>query len=196
MANKKILHKKKAERLNKVKQIKEQKERLQERKRLIPLAKAFALWIVLVMIVSLPAFKDAFAKFFIGFTTDAVVIVSKLFFIPIERLGDQLISISGFKLNIIYECTAYNFYVFVLPLVIFSKWTIRQKVVNLFVFLISIVLANSFRFIIMGYIGNWFPRLFHSIHDYVWNIIFGLLIFLIWFLLEKRSSQKQKANVP
>lgn len=194
MTNKKVLNKKKEERLKKVKLVKEKKDRLQERKRLLPLAKAFALWIILVLIVSLPAFKDAFAKLFIDFTTDTVVIVSKLFFIPIEKLGDQLISISGFKLNVIYECTAYNFYVFVIPLVLFSSWTIMQKIINLFIFLLSIVLANSFRFIIMGYIGNWFPGLFHSIHDYVWNIIFGLLIFLIWFLLEKYSNRTPKTN--
>ncbi|MCD4694602.1 MAG: exosortase/archaeosortase family protein [Bacteroidales bacterium] len=189
MAGKKVINRKKEERLKKVQKVQEKKERTVERKRLLPLIKAFVLWIVLVLIVSIPALKDTFAKFFIDFTTKTVVLVSKLFFVPVQDLGNQLISVAGFQLNIIYECTAYNFYIFVIPLVIFSNWTIKQKFFNLFVFLLSIIFANAFRFIIMGYIGNWFPKLFESVHDYVWNIIFGLMIFIIWFLLEKRSKQ-------
>lgn len=194
MTPKKIINKKKEERLKKAKKNQQKKEQKLERQRLLPLIKAVILWIILILIASIPTFKDTFAEFFISYTAQTVVIAGKLFFIPIEDLGSQLIAVDGFKLNIIYECTAYNFYLFVIPLVVFSNWTIKQKIFNLFIFLLSIVLANTFRFIIMGYIGNWFPKLFHSIHDYVWNIIFGLLIFSIWFLLEKRSKQPRNSQ--
>jgi exosortase/archaeosortase family protein len=189
LAAKKVIHKKKAERLKRKQKALEKQEKSQERKRLLPLAKAFAVWIIMVLIVSIPALKDDFAKFFIDFTTQTVLILGKILFIPIEDLGNQLISVAGFDLNIIYECTAYNFYVFVIPLVFFSNWTFWKKLVSLLVFLLSIIVANAFRFIIMGYIGKSFPRLFESIHDYVWNIIFALMVFLIWYLLERRSKQ-------
>lgn len=32
----------------------------------------------------------------------------------------------------------------------------------------------------MGYIGKYKPEYFHYIHDYLWNILFGFFVFLIW----------------
>lgn len=185
--------KKKEERLLKRKRAKEKEEKALERKRLYPLVKTFLLWIFFVFIANLPALKDQFAEFFINFTTKSVLLLSKLMFIDVAQLDTHLISVNNFRLNVIYECTAYNFYLFVIPLAIFSKWELKNKVINLIIFLAVIIVANVFRFIIMGQIGLHFPSLFDAIHDYLWNIIFGLLVFSLWYFLNKRSRLNMEA---
>ena len=183
---------KKEERLQKRKKQLERHQKLNDRKRLLPLAKAFILWVIMVFIVNFPQFKDHFAGFFIEFTTRMVLFFSRLLYLPVVRVSDQIIAVSDYRMNIIYECTAYNFYVFVIPLILFSKWPMKNKLINLLIFLGSIIIANVFRFIVMGYIGQWYPEFFHSLHDYIWNIIFGLLIFLLWILMERKVRTSQK----
>lgn len=148
--------------------------------KLLPLIKAFAFWFLLVLIVHIPGVKENFRNMVVGFTTSSTVMLGKLLFIPIKRLGFSTITVDGFSMQIIVECTAYNFYLFAIALAFFANWKFRHKLINLLIFFGVIFLVNNLRFFAMGYVGRNYPELFDTTHDYIWNILFGFMIFGVW----------------
>ena len=164
--------------------------------KLLPLIKAFALWFILVLIVHIPGIKEGFRNMFVGFTANSTVILGKMLFIPVQKLSFSTISVSGFSMEIIVECTAYNFYLFAIALVVFANWSIIHKMINLPIFLGVIFLTNNLRFFAMGYIGRYYPELFHTTHDYVWNILFGFMIFGVWAWRDKINNPDFKPKEP
>lgn len=154
-------------------------------KKLMPLIKSFALWFLMVIIIHLPGIREDFRTLFVGFTTGSSVVLGKILFLPIARTGFSTIVVNDFPMEIIVECTAYNFYLFALALVIFANWSTLNKFINLGIFLVTIFLVNNVRFFAMGYIGKQYPELFDTTHDYVWNILFGFMIFGLWAWRDK-----------
>lgn len=157
-------------------------------KKLLPLIKAFVLWFILIAILHIPGIKQDFRDLIVGFTTSSSVFIGKLFFLPVERLATSTFSVAGFSMEIIVECTAYNFYLFALTLSIFANWKPRHKLINLLIFILVIFFVNNLRFYAMGYIGHNYPELFDSTHDYVWNILFGFMIFGIWAWRDQKNN--------
>lgn len=145
-----------------------------------PLLYAMIAWLGINTIIHLPFLKKAVNDIFVSFTLNAAVIFGKLIFIPVERLDFPRISVGGFNMIVVMECTAYNFYIFVIFLSLFSPGTWKTKIVNLLIFLSTIFVINNFRFYTMGLIGKNYPEYFHNVHDYMWNILFGVFIFMIW----------------
>jgi exosortase/archaeosortase family protein len=156
--------------------------------KLLPLIKAFALWFLLVLIVHIPGIKEAFRNLFVGFTTNSTIAMGKLFFIPIQKLGFSTISLDGFSMEIIVECTAYNFYLFAIALAVFANWQFKHKLINLLIFIVVIFLTNILRFFAMGYVGRYYHQIFDTTHDYVWNILFGFMIFGVWAWRDKLNN--------
>lgn len=157
-------------------------------RKLMPLIKSFALWFLLVIIVHLPGIRDDFRNMFVGFTTGATEVMGKLFFLPVVRTGFSSLTVDGFALEIIVECTAYNFYLFALALAVFANWSAFHKFINLIIFFATIFIVNNIRFIAMGYIGRYYPDLFNTTHDYIWNILFGFMIFGLWAWRDKVNN--------
>ena len=83
-------------------------------------------------------------------------------------------------MEIIVECTAYNFYLFAIALALFANWSVKHKIINLLIFFSVIFFTNILRFFAMGYIGRYYPQFFDTTHDYIWNILFGFMIFGVW----------------
>lgn len=156
--------------------------------KLMPLIKAFILWFVLIAIVHIPGIKQDFRDIFVGFTTTTTVLMGNLFFLPIERLGFSTFTVDGFTMEIIVECTAYNFYLFAIALTIFANWKPMHKLINFLIFVVVIFFTNNLRFFAMGYIGRNYPDFFSTTHDYVWNILFGFMIFGVWAWRDKANN--------
>ncbi len=165
-------------------------------KKLLPLIKAFALWFILIMLVHIPGIREEFGDLVVGFTTSSTVGLGKILFLPIQRLGFSSISVDGFPMSIIVECTAYNFYLFAIALVIFSNWNLKHKFINLGIFIVITFLLNNLRFYAMGYVGRNYPDLFETTHDYVWNILFGFMIFGVWAWRDQISNPDFKPKDP
>jgi exosortase/archaeosortase family protein len=163
-------------------------------KKLMPLIKAFALWFVMVIIVQLPGIKEAFRDFIVGATTSSTMALGKILFIPIERTGFSSIKVNDFAMSIIVECTAYNFYLFAIALAIFAEWKWKDKLINFLIFLAVIFFVNNLRFFAMGYVGRHYPEFFDTTHDYVWNILFGFLVFGIWAWRDTKTNIHLKAR--
>jgi len=100
--------------------------------------------------------------------------------IPVESPAFPKITVAGYTMQVIMECTAYTFYIFVFYLSILSPVKWYQRLITLVVFMLSVFVVNNFRFYTMGFIGKYYVDIFHQVHDYFWNILFGFLVFLIW----------------
>lgn len=165
-----------------------QQARKQYLDKLKPLIYAFASWFALLAILHLPPIKDVLREIMVGFTHRSALVAGKILFLPISDKGSPILDYGGFGMRVILECTAYNFYLFALMISVFSQWSTRHKLINLFLFIASVFVMNNARFLIMGAIGKHHPHLFHHIHDYFWNIFFGLLIFLIYIWADQRAG--------
>jgi exosortase/archaeosortase family protein len=159
----------------------------------LPLVIAVALWLIISAILHLPAFRSEVQEFFISFTLNSAISFGKLLFIPVESYIFPKITVSGYTMEVIMECTAYNFYIFVFCLSLLSpvKWT--QRLLTMLIFVAAIFVVNSFRFYTMGFIGKHYNHLFHDIHDYLWNILFGFMVFLIWLWRYRDAGVKKEA---
>lgn len=164
-----------------------QKEKLHKKeinkkllKQLIPLLIAVFLWFLTLMVLHLPSIKNDVGYFFIKFTLDSALIFGKALFIPMSSSNFPYITVDGYTMQIVMECTAYNFYIFVFYLSLLSPVSVKQRLLTLAIFIAAVFIVNNMRFVTLGLVGNNMPGLFHYIHDYLWNILFGFMVFLIW----------------
>ncbi len=172
-----------------------QKQRRQELiQRLKPLIFALLLWVALSAIIELPPFKEKVYSFFLHFTTHAAYWFSRLIFMPLEMPEVPFLSARGFRMQVVMECTAYNFYLFAISLVIFARWPLRHKFTSLGIFLLAIFVLNNLRFVTMGYLGSYRPELFDPVHDIVWDVLFGFAVFGLWAWRE--TTAKTTGSVP
>lgn len=146
----------------------------------IPLIIAVSLWLVTLSVLHLPSIKDDVQFFFTSFTINSTVLVGKLLFIPVTSYNYPNITVDGFTMQVVMECTAYNFYIFVIYLSLLSPVKLKQRLITLAIFLSAVFIVNNMRFILLAYIGQYSARMFHYLHDYLWNILFGLMVFIIW----------------
>lgn len=196
MANSKIKKEQKA-----IKQLQQQKrkELLLE---LLPLGKSFALWIVLVIIVAWDyTNKQWFSMLFIDFTTYLSYGLSKIMFIPAKVLGSgtgmvttievtyRSIVIGGYPMIIELECSAYHAYLAMIALVVFSKWTNKQKIAAGSILFVTLAIINSLRIVMLGIIGRKMPQVFDFMHDYFWNILLVVIIWGLWEIVNKRIAR-------
>jgi len=196
MANSKI---KKEQRALKQLQQQKRKELLSE---LLPLGKSFALWIVLVIIVAWDyTNKQWFSMLFVDFTTYLSYGLSKIMFIPAKVLGSgtgmvttievtyRSIVIGGYPMIIELECSAYHAYLAMIALVVFSKWTNKQKITAGSILFVTLAIINSLRIVMLGVIGRKMPQVFDFMHDYLWNILLVIIIWGLWEIVNKRIAR-------
>ncbi|HPR31160.1 MAG TPA: exosortase/archaeosortase family protein [Prolixibacteraceae bacterium] len=193
---------------NPKKKISEKAEKQRKRKELfnelLPLIKAFVLWMVLVAIVAWDyTNKQWFSMVFVDLTTYLSHGLAKAMFIPSRIVGDgtgmvttlvvnyKSIVISNYPMIIEIECSAYHAYLAMISLVLFSRWPIKQKLIigsGLFVLLAVI---NSLRIVMLGVVGRKYPQIFNVMHDYVWNILLVIVIWGLWELANKYMNRKK-----
>jgi exosortase/archaeosortase family protein len=173
---------------------------------LLPLIKAFALWIILVIAVAIDyTYQRWFSMIFIDLTTYLTYGLAKIMFIQAEILGNGLtmvttleiyyksILISNYSLMIELECSAYHAYLAMISLVIFSAWTNKQKLwIGSLLFGI-LALVNSLRIILLGLLGKHYPEIFNLMHDYIWNILLVIMLWGLWELANQRIRKVESA---
>jgi exosortase/archaeosortase family protein len=182
----------------KLKEISKQqrKELLHE---LLPLGKSFLLWIVLVVIVAWDYTNHQwFSMAFVNYTTYLSYGLAKAMFLQAALLGDgantvttlvvnyKSIMIHNYPMIVELECSAYHAYIAMIALVAFSRWTIKQKLVNGAIIFGLLSFINSLRIVMLGVIGRSYPQIFNIMHDYIWNILLVIVIWGIWELMNRR----------
>lgn len=171
-------------------------------KQLLPLAKSFGVWMVLVAIVAVDYTNGRwFSMYFVHFTTDLSILLSKIFFIPVEFIGGNpdkmsmadssygMLLIAGYPLKIGIECTAYHAYFALIALVLFSDWKLKDKFIYGAVILVILAILNSVRIVFLGVIGEKFPAILDVMHDYIWNILLVIILWGLWELSNKRFAK-------
>lgn len=169
---------------------------------LLPIAKAFGLWILLVVIVVVDYTNHRwFSMLFIDFTTQLTYLLAKLFHIPVQLGGSGLtmmttlevnyrnITIDHYPMLIELECSAYHTYLAIVSLVVFSSWKLKHKFSIGATLIVILSIVNSFRIIILGVLGQKYPALFNVLHDYIWNILMVIVILIIWDFSNRKFQQ-------
>jgi exosortase/archaeosortase family protein len=95
--------------------------------------------------------------------------------------SDDILYTNGFPLRIAGECTALN-YILILTLAIlfYSRHSLLYRLSGIAVATVILVLLNAIRLIVLGLIGPISLDLTIFVHEYVWAVIFALLVFAIW----------------
>jgi len=171
---------------------------------LMPLIKAFGLWLFLVGIVAIDYIKLRWiSMLFVHFTTYLTYGLSKVLFVPVRLFGQgtfnigvfegsyDSIMISSYPMIIELECSAYQAYLAMVALIIFAKWELRSKIFWGSIIFGILAFINSLRIVLLGVLGQKFPALFDLIHDYVWNI---LMVVILWGLYEFVNNRLTKKH--
>ncbi len=167
-------------------------------RRLKPLLWAFVAWFVVNTIVRLPGIGEPFEAFWVHFTTISAYWFGKIFFLPVDMPQVPYLTVNGFAMEVVMTCTAYTFYLFALALIVFSRWPLKHKLTSLATIVPGIFILNNLRFISMGYLGSYRPEYFEVVHDIIWNVLFGFIVFGLWAWRElsaERSLQQVKATL-
>ena len=173
----------------------QQKEKTRQLLRyLSPLLWAFATWFLLITLIHAPFIKNPVQVAFVNFTTNSAYYLGRLFLLPVEMPEMPILRVNGFAMQVVMECTAYNFYLFGIVLTLFARWPARHKLISLGIFLLFIFIFNNLRFISMGYLGSFRPDLFDVVHDTVWNVLFGFFVFGIWVWREIAARRMIKSR--
>lgn len=159
-----------------------------------PLLFALGLWLILMMLAHIADYYWHIATGMIDFVVNSTITIGNALGFDVAHTYSPHLQIAGFDMQVIFECTAYNFYLFIIALVLFARWTIKDKLINFCLFMLSVFLLNTSRFIIMGYIGAFKPNIFHQIHDYVWTILFALLVAGLYIWRNKKYNKKNLAS--
>lgn len=178
------------------------KELIQE---LLPIVKSFGLWIVLIVIVAADYTNNRwFSMLFVDFTTYLSYGLSKLFFIPAQITGEGISTIVTLEINyrniiinnypmlVELECSAYHAYLAMFSLIVFSAWTLRQKLIIGPILFVILAVINSLRIVLLGIVGHSAPQLFDLMHDYIWNILLVIVIWALWEIINKRIQKQVK----
>ncbi len=160
------------------------------------LAFTFGLWILLSVLFRFFAFNLFFYNLLLDFVKWYLELFSGLSGIIYHEFPgqDNLISLNGASLKIIYECTAYSYYLFIIAIVLFSPWRWYQKIYGGAILLTGTTLLNALRFFSVSWIIRKHGEYLDIFHDYVWNILFAVIVFLSYFVFHYFFSKKNKSR--
>lgn len=147
------------------------------------------IFVLLVAIsVTLTAFLPAaFFNFWRRLVMSIAVMMGGLVGLSVTSQAD-ILTVNGFAMRVIDECTALN-YVIILStaILLYTRHSIRYRLIGVLVVIPVIVLANAFRLVITGVSGTISRRMFDLVHEYIWVALFALLIFGLWKVWADRS---------
>jgi archaeosortase B (VPXXXP-CTERM-specific) len=98
-------------------------------------------------------------------------------------VNGALVSINGFGLEIIDECTAVFSSIVYSACILAYPTTIRKKGIGVALGIPALYAINILRLVILAQVGITSPELFEFVHVYLWQasfIIFVVVIFLLW----------------
>ncbi len=103
------------------------------------------------------------------------------FGIPVTS-EESFVSVSGFRMLISLECTALHYLaLFWAGVIAYPLKPLGSKMRAIGLGTLAIVSMNILRILVVGEIGARFPDVFDFVHAYLWQGIFGLFVFLIWY---------------
>lgn len=118
----------------------------------------------------------------VNITAKWVVTVAGLFGIPGEQ-HEGLVSISGYVMQINVECTSLPFLLMYSGLVlVYPRHRLLYKFQGIAFGCSMLLFINALRIVLLGVEGAVAPEYFEFTHVYLWQGLFGLLVFGIWMI--------------
>jgi archaeosortase B (VPXXXP-CTERM-specific) len=97
-----------------------------------------------------------------------------------------VVSINGFSLEIIDECTAVFSSIVYCACILAYPTTAKNKGLGVAFGIPSLYAINVLRLVVITFVGLSAPQLFDFVHVYLWQasfIIFVVILFLLWLKL-------------
>ena len=101
-------------------------------------------------------------------------------------IHEATVSINGFGLEIIDECTAVFSSIVYSACILAYPTTLKNKGIGIALGVPSLYAINILRLSILALVGIYHPNMFEFVHVYLWQasfIIFVVVIFLLWLRL-------------
>ena len=146
---------------------------------LLPQGVGFALLLVIAAAISsrlmTPLLPPA-QHFTIAFTK----VVGSMLGITMSS-SDDILYTNGFPLRIAGECTALNYIlILTLAILLYARHSLLYRLSGIAVATGILLIVNAIRLIVLGLIGPISLDLTLFVHEYVWAVVFALLVFAIW----------------
>ena len=123
-------------------------------------------------------YKLAFREF----TASAITALWGFFSVPVSCSATQL-TIAGFPMEIVLECTALHYMIiFVSGVLAFRSHTLKYRALGVLIGTLAIFLLNIARIGMIGFIGQYFNSVFDFAHEYLWRGMFALSVLFCWIL--------------
>ncbi|MDR3579645.1 MAG: archaeosortase/exosortase family protein [Oryzomonas sp.] len=102
--------------------------------------------------------------------------------------SDDILYTNGFPLRIAGECTALNYIlILALAILLYARHSLLYRLSGIAAATGILLIVNAIRLIVLGLIGPISLDLTLFVHEYVWAVIFALLVFSIWIVWADRE---------
>lgn len=162
---------------------------------LFPLVFIFLSVLSTLLVPYVPEYLHAF---WLTFTISLARVIGSLTGIATASYAD-IISVNGFEMRIITQCTAIHYLLIISAAMLASYWhPLAYRLTGMMVAIPLLLVANAVRLLITGLAGAVSPQLFRFVHEYLWVTLFILLTWGIWLAWErgiKLGSLKRRLPV-
>lgn len=121
-------------------------------------------------------------------TTTGTVYLGKALFLkvnvlptPINWPWGDLITVDGYRINIVFDCTALNYLFIFMAGVIAYPAERKEKLYGLFIGLPFIIFLNFFRIVFIAWFGAHFPAQVDFVHRVFWEWTFFFAVIAVWW---------------
>lgn len=158
----------------------------------IAMKREFSLILRLVFSIFLIIFASSYSWIITKFSLILSYLQLKLFFNPVI-LNDNLIILGSRSIEYVSSCAAVGAYMFLAILILLTGGISFRKGMNLFfVGSLLILLANLIRIDVLAYLlVNENINLFIGLHLFIWKILSGTYVAVIWIYLVKNYKIKE-----
>ncbi|QXE92729.1 hypothetical protein KP001_09485 [Geomonas subterranea] len=138
------------------------------------------IWCAITAVTLLGNLPEGYWTAWRNLTMASTTVLGNLFGVATSGAGDVL-TVNGFAMRIIRQCTAADYIVIVATaMLLYVRHGIGYRLLGVAVAVPVLILANAFRLLVTGVIGSVSVAAFNLFHDYLWVIAFALLVFSIW----------------
>lgn len=141
------------------------------------------------------AASEAVSSWLVSLTQSVSFFLMSLVHLPVAIEGST-IRLPNESLIITLECTAVYLVILFAALILAYPATWRSKRMGLLIGIPAIFVMNAIRLLVVGVVSYLFPSLFELVHDYVWQVLFVIMVFLLWLVwMEKVVALERKATL-
>lgn len=157
--------------------------------------KVSLIFLALVSLFNLAIYLLSYAGYLyplIDFTTVSAAYLMNLFGLKAAVSLDRIL-LKSRTFYITLECTAIYIAALYASLVLAYPVKAKKKLSGLTIGIPAILIANILRLLIIATVSERFPsKYFNYLHDYLWQIVFVLLVATLWFIWLGREDLKSE----